>query len=336
MIFQNSFLGDSFVGGLRKYIFDNHSILSVDSFPERDNVSKRVFAGVKMSVCILTCKTGITNNSFYLNMYSDKEFSKEYTNKIKISDIKLLDPKKLYIPLIKPKELSVLLKVYNIPKTEVRAIEGEINMTLHKHLLSENSKDPEVLKGAAIQRYRISEKMSQGKHEYLNVSKYENENRGIKTTHHGFDRLAMQGITGVDDKRRLIFALVPKNYYLANSCNYILADSSSQLIYLLGIFNSTLMNWVFKKNSTNSNVNCYEIANLPILSIPSSQRNKIIVLVDKILAAKSVDPKADTSALERQIDDLVYRLYNLTYEEVKVIEPDFPLGKAEYERIGTA
>jgi hypothetical protein len=91
------------------------------------------------------------------------------------------------------------------------------------------------------------------------------------------------------------------------------------------------MNWIFKKNSTNSNVNCYEIANLPIISIPSSQRNKIIALADKILAAKSVDPKADTSALERQIDNLVYRLYNLTYEEVKISEPEFPLGKAGYE-----
>jgi hypothetical protein len=36
-------------------------------------------------------------------------------------------------------------------------------------------------------------------------------------------------------------------------------------------------------------------------------------------------------ALERQIDNLVYRLYNLTYEEIKVIEPDFPLTRAEYE-----
>jgi hypothetical protein len=36
------------------------------------------------------------------------------------------------------------------------------------------------------------------------------------------------------------------------------------------------------------------------------------------------------SPLERQLDNLVYRLYDLSYEEVKVIEPDFPLGRAEY------
>jgi Alw26I/Eco31I/Esp3I family type II restriction m6 adenine DNA methyltransferase len=333
MIFQNSFLGDSFVGGLRKYIFDNHSILSIDSFPERDNVSRRVFAGVKMSVCILTCKAGKTNDGFHLNLYSDKRFNKEYTNEIKIADIKLLDQKNLSIPLIRPEELSVLLKAYNISKIKVKAIEGEINMTFHKHLLSENNKNPEVLKGASIQRYRISEKLSQGKHEYLNVPQYEKENKGIKTTHHNFERLAMQGITGVDDKRRLIFAMVRKNYYLANSCNYILADSGEEAKYLLGILNSTLMNWIFKKNSTNSNVNCYEIANLPITSLPI-QREKITFAVNKILAAKAADPQADTTGLEREIDTIVYRLYSLTYEEVKVIEPEFPLSRVEYEGIG--
>jgi hypothetical protein len=34
-----------------------------------------------------------------------------------------------------------------------------------------------------------------------------------------------------------------------------------------------------------------------------------------------------------EVDNLVYRLYNLTWEEVKVVEPEFPLSKAEYEEI---
>jgi hypothetical protein len=42
-------------------------------------------------------------------------------------------------------------------------------------------------------------------------------------------------------------------------------------------------------------------------------------------------PQVDTSALERQIDALVYRLYNLTYDEVKVIEPEFAMVRAEYK-----
>ena len=333
MIFQNSFLGDSFVSGLRKYIFDNHEIVKIDSFPERDNTAKRVFSGVKMSVCILTCKKGNSTNGFILNMFSDKKFHCEYVSYIKISDIKLLDQKSYSIPLIKPDELSILLKLFKHQKLEVKAIEGEINMTFHKHLLSGNNNNPEVLKGAAIQRYRISEKISQGKHEYLNVKKYKHENNGPKTEHHKFARLAMQGITGVDDKRRLIFALVPSNYYLANSCNYILANSIDKLKYLLGILNSFLLNWVFKKNSTNSNVNCYEINCLPILVPSSSQQETIVKLVDSILEKYTNGTEADIPKIDKCIDNFVYRFYNLTYNEVKIIEPDFALSRAEYEEI---
>jgi hypothetical protein len=44
--------------------------------------------------------------------------------------------------------------------------------------------------------------------------------------------------------------------------------------------------------------------------------------VDKILLAKSKDPRDDVSKLEHQIDLLVYQLYNLTPEEIKIIESE--------------
>ncbi len=43
-------------------------------------------------------------------------------------------------------------------------------------------------------------------------------------------------------------------------------------------------------------------------------------LVDRILAAKQRDAKADVSALEREIDALVYALYGLTPKEIKLVE----------------
>jgi len=42
--------------------------------------------------------------------------------------------------------------------------------------------------------------------------------------------------------------------------------------------------------------------------------------VDRILAAKERDPEADTAALEREIDRLVYELYGLTEEEIAIVE----------------
>jgi translation initiation factor IF-2 len=53
--------------------------------------------------------------------------------------------------------------------------------------------------------------------------------------------------------------------------------------------------------------------------------------VNKIISKKQ--KKEDTIALEQEIDNLVYKLYELTYEEVKVIDPEFGLTKKEYEAI---
>ena len=38
-------------------------------------------------------------------------------------------------------------------------------------------------------------------------------------------------------------------------------------------------------------------------------------------------------ANEQQIDNLVYKLYELTYDEVKVIDPEFTLTESEYNAI---
>ena len=51
--------------------------------------------------------------------------------------------------------------------------------------------------------------------------------------------------------------------------------------------------------------------------------------------SKNNDTSADTTQLEREIDVMVYHLYNLTYEEVKIIEPGFALTEKEYENYTT-
>jgi hypothetical protein len=51
-----------------------------------------------------------------------------------------------------------------------------------------------------------------------------------------------------------------------------------------------------------------------------SEHDAIVKLVERILAAKRADPDADTSAWEREIDERVYRLYDLTPDEIKIVE----------------
>ncbi|EGN3230550.1 hypothetical protein UXV77_001822, partial [Campylobacter jejuni] len=48
--------------------------------------------------------------------------------------------------------------------------------------------------------------------------------------------------------------------------------------------------------------------------------NELVSLVDEILKAKEQNKNANTQELENKINFLVYKLYNLTEEEIKIIE----------------
>lgn len=125
-----------------------------------------------------------------------------------------------------------------------------------------------LIKGAGVQKWYLPEKMSQGVNEYLIHSEYLRQNKGEKSTHFNFLRIVMQGITGVDEKHRIKATILGKGFFCGHSINYIsLKDVSNTIAkYYLSILNSEFSNWFFKKFSTNSNVNSYEIHNLPFLS----------------------------------------------------------------------
>ncbi|EKH6874978.1 hypothetical protein O8U33_001761, partial [Campylobacter coli] len=66
-----------------------------------------------------------------------------------------------------------------------------------------------------------------------------------------------------------------------------------------------------------------KIERLPIPKINSKNEklaNELINLVDEILKAKEQDKNVNTQELENKINSLVYKLYNLTEEEIKIIE----------------
>jgi hypothetical protein len=114
--------------------------------------------------------------------------------------------------------------------------------------------------------------------------------------------------------------MIVKSVYCANSLNFLTLKKTINKKYLLGILNSKLLNFIFIKFNTNSNVNGYEINNLPIAEADKENQKKIISLVDKIIAAKVKSPSADTSNYENEIDDIVYTLYQLTYEEIGIVD----------------
>ena len=319
-IFQNSFLADHQATLLRKEVFNTAQILSIDSYPERDNPKKRVFESVKMSVCIPIIKKSNTNNPFIVNFWDDRHKSSGISTVFTKDDITSIDLEYFTIPRIKTEYISLIKKLKTFDKLPLKCYEGELNMTFHKSYFIKDKSKPKIFKGASIQRYFYTEQMSQGEIEYLNEDKYLLDFSGEKSVHHNLERIAMQGMTGANDKIRIIMSLIPKGIYLANSCNYLLPNKELPSKYLLALMNSRIINWYFRCFSTNSNVNGYEVESFPVPFSRNEYKEILIEIVDQILNIKKDNPQADTSDLEHQIDHLVYQLYGLTEEEIAIIE----------------
>ncbi|ECC1851037.1 class I SAM-dependent DNA methyltransferase, partial [Campylobacter jejuni] len=99
------------------------------------------------------------------------------------------------------------------------------------------------------------------------------------------------------------------------------------LKYLTGVLNSKLIAfWLKHKGKIQGNlfkIDKEPLLNIPVVNINSKNEklaNKLISLVDEILKVKEQDKNANTQELENKINSLVYKLYNLTEEEIKIIE----------------
>ncbi len=117
-------------------------------------------------------------------------------------------------------------------------------------------------------------------------------------------------------------------YFYAEATSFIL--TGEHLRYLLGMLHSKLITFAFKTFYAGGGLGesgyRYKKAFIERLPIPQiTEKNqeladKITDSAKQILALKEKDPKANTQRLEKEIDALVYRLYHLTDEEIKIIE----------------
>lgn len=333
LIFQNSFLADKQATLLRRDILSTHKVIRLDSFPERDNKKKRVFESAKMSVCILCARKGLSSSeSFNVNFWDDRYMTSGLKTCFSFNDIQSIDPINSSIPRLALANIPLIAKMAKKNDIHLNCYQGELNVSVHKEFFTKNSSFPPILKGASIQRYYYTFNMSQGIIEYVEESKYLFKfGSSEKAQHHTKPRIVMQGMTGANDKVRLVSTLVPSGYYLAHSCNYIISNDEIELVALLAILNSKAMNWYFRCFSTNSNVNSYEIENLPIPKLGRKEENLLHDLATNIIERKRRNPSVDISFEESLIDTIVYHLYDLTYDEVRIVDPETPITREQYE-----
>ncbi len=112
-----------------------------------------------------------------------------------------------------------------------------------------------------------------------------------------------------------------KKYSTKSRKEMELLSASINLKYILGILASKIGRELLTlQRAGDYHIVPEHIRKIPIAYATQIQQDEIVVKVDEILKTKQTNPSADTSALESEIDRLVYQLYGLTDEEISIVE----------------
>jgi hypothetical protein len=285
--------------------------------------------------------------SMRVRVYPWNSFEDRYRESvIRLSETRLLDPDNTPIPLVDGSQWKLCVKLHSNAKFRRLAdvpsfgvTRGEINQTIYREYITDDKNQTRLLKGVEVGQYAQKEKLSQGCREWFNEKSFLAKNSPKPVCQQR--RIATQRITGVDERLRVVATIIDPKCYFADSTNSIVQNPGAPMAleYLLAILNSKITQWRFKLTSSNNNVGTNELDSLPIPIIDPTNKadvathGRIVALVDRMLdlhkqRAAAKTPHEQTaldrqiSATDAQIDRLVYDLYGLTEDEIKLVEGD--------------
>ncbi len=117
----------------------------------------------------------------------------------------------------------------------------------------------------------------------------------------------------------------------------VIPKDDSSLNILWAVLNSKLATFYHFNHSPKATKGAFpkilvsDVKTFPLPNIDEETRIVIDEKVSRILSAKQSDPSADTTAMENEIDFMVYKLYGLTYDEVLVVDPETPITREQYD-----
>ena len=276
LLIPSSILSDKSCADLRKHILKSHKVNSIKVIPEGVDV-----VDAQQSLCaILIDKSAKTGK---IQVYRDFYHLEKELVELQMSDIKSFSDDWNIIPLSKD-EMEKLKILNSFPKVKdlpyIKNLRGELDVTLHKSRIVSENTGLKLVRGRNVGFYKaniseIAEFVSPDFVENCSKSDFIRERRII-----------CQQIVNKNKVRRVSFAPIGENFVLANSCNFLELEKNSpiSLEFLLGVFNSSVVNWYFKMGSTNNHINNYEIDEFPV-PVDSPHRSEIETLVAKYLSA---------------------------------------------------
>lgn len=118
-------------------------------------------------------------------------------------------------------------------------------------------------------------------------------------------------------KERIIASIDYEKKYNLNRISNIVSKNGNSIEGLLGVLNSNLFNWLYSKRYFDYEIKPIYLRNSPLCNTNDKELNQLVKL---IIETRKTNENADISQLKSEIDKVVYQLYNLTEEEIKIIE----------------
>jgi Alw26I/Eco31I/Esp3I family type II restriction m6 adenine DNA methyltransferase len=341
MIVPLSLVADISCAKTRAFLIQALRPVEMDCFPQKDNAKRRIFKDAKLSTMIFTGQRGTGARQkvdLGLRVYPWNSFEDEpRTAALTLSEMATLDPVNLPIPLVSDEQWTLCQKLYHCTGVKrlsevdgVSVTRGEINQTNYRKFITDNPTHSRLVKGVEIGRYQIRSKLSQGSQEWFDEKAFLREHapKPVVNKH----RIATQRITGVDERLRIVCTVIAPLAYFADSTNSIVVADNSPVAmeFLVAVLNSKLMQWRFKLTSTNNNVGTNELDSLPISFADRISHDRVVELARQLIAAKQQESESFShskevatrkcEALDRQIDSVIYELYGLTQDEIRLVE----------------
>ena len=310
-IIPSTFIDNFFGEKLREDLLKNNTILNVIELDDKifeEAVVHSMILGFSRNNIIddynIPCSTDITNfdnlifvpSSFYLSLPQKSLSVREYLNK------------DFYEKLNKN-----TLKLKNIIDIRQAIKTGNDQEFIYNEKIDESYKP--ILGGKDVKKWQIT-----------------SPNKFVKYGNHlacprDFKIFEQPKILIREAGKEITATYDNENYYILSSLyNAILIDNSFSLKYILALINSKLFQYILnqltfeKTKGAFTKARIFHYYELPVKKLLSEEQDVYDKLVSEIIEIKKQIPNNDTTSLESEIDQMVYQLYGLSEEEIKIVE----------------
>jgi Alw26I/Eco31I/Esp3I family type II restriction m6 adenine DNA methyltransferase len=313
-IVPSTFLADHRSREFRRHLIEENGVREIDLIPE----NARMFPDVNQPTCVLVVDARGKPSKMRLRRSVRSAAGLRARPDVSIDPqlIRAIDPEELRVPNCTADELTTLRRMHRHPRLGSHGwivnLRGEFDLTINAEHLRTAAPGHRLIRGSHIERYRsdlVSAKAAWVDDAFVREAISPQKARFVDGS-----RIVTRQCSYLRKRRRISATIVEAGAVVSNSCNFLAVqappggdlDAAEAQLFLLGVLNSSIIDWRFSVTSSTNHVGNYELAALPIpLPAGRPEARTVISATRRLLE----DPTDD--AVDGELELAVMALYEL-------------------------